>query len=94
MKNTLAYLLKSIVDHPEDIKVTEKTVESQTVFTIAANSDDIGKIIGKSGRIIRAIRDLVKLMAAKQGKYADVVLAEESSQYTVHSTQKTETEKV
>ena len=76
MKDTLGYLLTSIVDHPDDIHIDEQVSEDRTIYTIHANPEDIGKIIGKSGRIIRAIRDLVKLMAAKQGVYVDVVIAE------------------
>jgi hypothetical protein len=78
MKDTLVFLLSRIVDHPDDIVVDESTVEDKTVLTIHANQEDLGKIIGKSGRIIRSLRDLVKLMAAKQGVYVDVVLAEET----------------
>lgn len=77
MKKTLEFLLTSIVDHPEDIVVDETQEESRIIFTIHAHRNDMGKIIGKSGRIIRAIRDLIKLMAAKAGAYVDVVLAEE-----------------
>lgn len=76
MKDTLLFLLQSIVDHPDDITVDESVSEDKTILTIRAHSEDMGKIIGKSGRIIRALRDLVKLMAAKQGVYVDVVLAE------------------
>lgn len=76
MKNTLIFLLSRIVDHPDDIVVDESVVEDKTMFTIHANQEDLGKIIGKSGRIIRSIRDLIKLMAAKQGVYVDVVIAE------------------
>ncbi len=76
MKDTLVYLLTAIADHPDDIVVDEEAQEGKTVLTIHANTEDMGKIIGKSGRIIRAIRDLVKLMAAKQNTYVDVVLAE------------------
>jgi predicted RNA-binding protein YlqC (UPF0109 family) len=79
MKATLTYLLTHIASHPDDIVVDEETAEDRTIFTIHANPEDMGKIIGKSGRIIRAIRDLTKLMAAKQGVYVDVILAEDTS---------------
>ncbi len=77
MKDTLLFLLSRIVEHPDDIVVDETVAEDRTTLTIHANQEDFGKIIGKSGRIIRALRDLIKLMAAKQGVYVDVVLAEE-----------------
>jgi predicted RNA-binding protein YlqC (UPF0109 family) len=64
------------VDHPDDVSVDEDVSEDKTTLTIHVNSEDMGKVIGKSGRIIRAIRDLIKLMAAKQGLYVDVVVAE------------------
>jgi predicted RNA-binding protein YlqC (UPF0109 family) len=76
MKDTLHYLVTSIVDHPDDVSIDEDVAEDKTTLTIHANTEDMGKVIGKSGRIIRAIRDLVKLMAAKQGLYVDVVVAE------------------
>jgi predicted RNA-binding protein YlqC (UPF0109 family) len=77
MKDTLLFILTHIVDHPDDIVIDEATTEDKTMLTIHANQEDLGKIIGKSGRIIRSLRDLIKLMAAKQGIYVDVVLAEE-----------------
>lgn len=70
-------MLTRIVDHPDDITIDEAVSEDKTTLTIHANKEDLGKIIGKSGRIIRSLRDLIKLMAAKQGIYVDVVLAEE-----------------
>ena len=77
MKKTLVFLLEKIVDHPEAISVDEEMNDSRTLLTIHAHEDDFGKIIGKSGRIIKALRDLMKLMATKQNVYVDVVLAEE-----------------
>lgn len=79
MKQVLEYLLPQIVDHPDDISVEEKVEERGTIYIIHANPEDVGKIIGKSGRIIRAIRDLVKVVATKHNAYVDVVLAEEST---------------
>ena len=59
MKDTLLFLLTSIVDHPDDIVVDEIQDESRVLLTIHAHSEDIGRIIGKNGRIIKALRDLI-----------------------------------
>lgn len=77
MKDTLLFLLSAIVDHPESLVIDEEPTEGGTVFIVHPHPEDMGKVIGKSGRIIRAIRDLVKLMATKKGIYADVELVEE-----------------
>lgn len=78
MRDALVYLVSSIVDHPDDLTVEETTDETRTALTIHANQEDIGKIIGRNGRIIRAIRDLMKIIATKRNIYIDVVLAEET----------------
>ena len=77
MKDTLTYLVTSIVDHPDDVVIDERNVEDMIVFTIHVHQEDMGKIIGKSGRIIRAIRDLIKILAAKKNLYVDVEIAED-----------------
>ncbi len=76
MKDTLLFLVQSIVDHPDDVSVIEEINEDRTILRLTCHPEDMGKVIGKSGRIIRAIRDLVKLIAAKRGVYADVELIE------------------
>jgi hypothetical protein len=76
MKDTLIYLVKALVDHPDDVIVDEEVSETKTLLTVHANTEDLGKIIGKQGRIIRALRDLTKLIAAKHNVYVDVVIAE------------------
>ncbi|MEK7577017.1 MAG: KH domain-containing protein [Patescibacteria group bacterium] len=78
MKDTLTYLVTAIVDHPEDVVIDERNVEDMIVFTIHVHQEDMGKIIGKSGRIIRAIRDLIKILAAKKNLYVDVEIAEDN----------------
>jgi uncharacterized protein len=76
MKDTLEFLLKEIVDHPDEIKIVESIEEGKTILTIQANQEDIGKIVGKQGRIIKSIRNLIKLIAAKHNAYVDIIIAE------------------
>lgn len=76
MKDTLHFILSHIVDNPEALVIDEETTEGKTVLVIHADQSDMGKIIGKHGRIIRAIRDVIKVMAIKNNSYVDVTLAE------------------
>lgn len=77
MNDTLLFIVKNLVDHPDDVSISEKQEENRTVYMIHSNQEDIGKIIGKQGRIIRAIRDLIKIIAAKHDRYVDVAIAED-----------------
>ena len=77
MKATLTYLVTQLVDHPSDVVVEEATEENRTRFTIRAHADDMGKIIGKNGRIIRALRDIMKIIATKKNLYVDIGIADE-----------------
>ncbi len=76
MKDTLLFLVGSIVDHPDDVVVVESADSDRTMLRLTTNPEDMGRVIGKAGRIIRALRDLIKLIAAKRGVYADVELVE------------------
>jgi uncharacterized protein len=77
MKDTLLYLVKELVSHPDDVTVDEEKDNERTIFIIHTHAEDIGKIIGKNGRIIRALRDLIKLIAAKHDLYVDIEIAED-----------------
>lgn len=79
MKDTLDFLIRSLVDHPDDIVIDERVDGEATILTIHTHPDDIGKVIGKSGRIIRALRDLMKVIAAKRNIYVDIEIAEEEA---------------
>lgn len=69
MKEFLKYLLSLIVDHSEEIKIEERPFgENMFQYFITANKDDLGKVIGKEGKIIRAIRNVAKVLAVKEGK--------------------------
>ncbi len=76
MKDLVDYVVRQLVDHPDDVCVEEMQEQTRTLLVIHANQEDMGKIIGKNGRIIRALRDLVKLVAAKRNLYADVEVKE------------------
>lgn len=78
MKDTLTYLVRGLVDTPEAIVIEESQEEGKTILTLHVHPDDMGKIIGKGGRIIKAVRDLIKILAAKRNMYVDVVLAEDT----------------
>jgi predicted RNA-binding protein YlqC (UPF0109 family) len=79
MEDTLRYLLTNIVDNPDAIRIDMQSSERRNVLVVHAHKDDMGKIIGKQGRTIRAIRDIIKIMAARERTYVDVELAEEES---------------
>ncbi len=69
MKKLLEYILTKIVDHPDKLSIEEKqTTENLYQFVISADKDDTGKIIGKQGKIISALRNIIKILAIKENK--------------------------
>lgn len=76
MKKTLDFLITSIVDKPEEIAIDEQEQNGIVNFTISVDKDDMGKVIGKNGRIIKAIRNVMKIPAIKNGKKIYVNLSE------------------
>jgi predicted RNA-binding protein YlqC (UPF0109 family) len=78
MKDALLFILKALVDVPENLSVAEDDQEGKIILSITADPSDIGKIIGKNGRIIRAIRDLIKVIAVKKNQYVDVTIVEDA----------------
>ena len=67
-------LTKSIVDSPDDVTISEIEGEKTVVYEIKVADDDIGKVIGKHGRIINAIRTIVRASAVKEGKKVTIEL--------------------
>ena len=72
MRELVEVLAKALVDHPEEVVVTEKETEKATVIELRVAPGDMGKVIGKQGRIAKAIRSLVK--AASSGDEKKVVV--------------------
>lgn len=76
MKDILTTIVKSLVDNPEDVVIEENDDNGFVTLTITVNKDDMGKIIGKEGKVIRSIRNIMKIPAMKQGKKVQISLAE------------------
>jgi uncharacterized protein len=76
VKELLEYLAKALVDHPEDVTVNATENESTVVLELNVARDDLGKVIGKQGRIARALRTIVKASAVKNGKRAIVEIVD------------------
>ncbi len=72
MKELVDYIVKSLVDNPEFVEVNETSGTSVIILEISVASTDIGKVIGKEGRIANAIRTIVKAAAAKSDKKVTV----------------------
>jgi predicted RNA-binding protein YlqC (UPF0109 family) len=67
MKAILESIAKSLVDAPNEVQITEINGEKTIIFELRCNAKDIGKIIGKSGKTVGAMRTLLSSIAAKQG---------------------------
>ena len=77
MKELVEYIVKSLVDNPEAVVVSETQGESATIIEIRTAPEDAGKVIGREGRIANAIRMIVKAASAKEQKRVAVEILTE-----------------
>lgn len=68
MKELVEVIAKSLVDYPDEVNVTEAENEKAIVLELRVAQSDMGKVIGKQGRIAKAIRSVVKAAASKEDK--------------------------
>ena len=66
MKELIEFMARAIVDYPDEVEVTEEEVEDQIVFHLKVAESDMGKVIGKQGRIATAMRTLLKVAAIRK----------------------------
>lgn len=78
MKKALKYILLSIVEKGDKVKVEESEENGIVNFTVKVAKEDMGKVIGKNGKIIRSIRNVLKIPAIKQNKKINIELFDSS----------------
>jgi hypothetical protein len=76
LKNLLEYLAKALVDSPDEVRVESTETETTVILELNVAKEDIGKVIGKQGRIARALRTVIKASAVKNGKRAIVEIVD------------------
>ena len=70
MKELIEYIAKSLVDDPTSVKVSEERRGSSMVLELHVAPEDMGRVIGRSGRVANAMRTLLRVSATKKGKRA------------------------
>jgi predicted RNA-binding protein YlqC (UPF0109 family) len=70
MKELIEFMARAIVDYPDEVEVTEEDTEDEIVLHLMVAESDMGKVIGKQGRIANAMRTLLKVSAIRKGTRA------------------------
>ena len=77
MKKLLEFIIKSIVDNPKDVKISEtKNQSGILLLNLEVNQEDMGKVIGREGNIIKAIRNILRIKAIKENLQFSLELTE------------------
>ena len=75
LENLLVFIVRQLVDEPDKVEVTSKETDSRVELTLRVAEGDVGKVIGKGGRIVRAIRTVMKAASVKAHKRVNVEVA-------------------
>lgn len=76
MVELVEHIVKAIVDHPDQVSVSEQQEDNKILLKLSVHSDDMGKVIGKNGRVIKAIRDVVNASGVVQKKHVHLEIVE------------------
>lgn len=78
MKDTLSYIVTAIVEDPDKVKIDEDLSDPETThLVISVAPEDMGKVIGKGGKVIRAIRSVMKIPAIKENKKIYITIGDQ-----------------
>ena len=72
MKELLTYIVQNLVDNPDQVSVTERKADGEIVYEVRVADGDMGKVIGRQGRIVKQIRILMRAVAQRKGKKISV----------------------
>ncbi len=89
MKEFIEYLIKHLVDKPEEVQINEIAGERAVVFELRVGDGDMGKVIGRGGQTARSLRILLTAAAAKQGKRVVLEILEDETEKAIGSEWKT-----
>lgn len=68
MKDLIEYIAKSLVEHPDEVEVRQSGSGSRVRLELKVNAEDMGRVIGKSGRVANSIRTLLRVASEREGK--------------------------
>ena len=77
MQAFLEEVVKGLVDHPDAVNITEVEQERTTIYELRLDPSDVGRVIGRSGRTVNAIRTLLQAGSAKAGKFTRLDIIDE-----------------
>jgi predicted RNA-binding protein YlqC (UPF0109 family) len=76
MKELLEYMVRALVDNPDNVQIEEIAGEKTIIFELRVGEGDLGKVIGKEGRMAKAIRTILTAASMKKGKRAQLEIIE------------------
>lgn len=92
MKQLIEYIVSNIVNHPESVVITEEQTEDKeaTKYLIKVDPEDVGRVIGKEGKVIKSIRQIIRIAAIQKGTRAIVDLLDDGAPKEDMATEPTE----
>lgn len=78
MKEFLEYIARSLVDKPDAVWVEVDEEDDETVLTLGVDQEDMGRVIGRDGRIANAIRSLLRVMATRDGRHVELEIVSDA----------------
>jgi uncharacterized protein len=78
MKEFLEYVAKSLVDKPDAVAVTVEEEGDETILSLSVDQEDMGRVIGRDGRIANAIRSLLRVMATRDGRHVELEIVDDA----------------